>query len=51
MESPDSTDELQTLLEKYVSDAASRAEILNAVKAKKLPEHLELRNTTQPAQQ
>lgn len=48
-EAPDRMDELQTLLEQYVTDADSRTEILDAVRNKKMPESL-LPRTTQPAQ-
>ena len=49
MEAPDKIEELQTLLEEYVENEADRKQILDAVKSKRLPEELELRNTTQPA--
>lgn len=52
MEEPDRVDELQALLDKYLADvvdAASRAEIVQAVKNKKVPESLEIRHiTTRP---
>ncbi len=41
--------ELEALLNVYVADAAKRARILDAVKNKKMPDDLILRNTTQPA--
>lgn len=50
MEAPDRAEELQGLLKQYVSDAAEREQILDAVKNKKMPEELIVRNTTQPAQ-
>lgn len=50
MEAPDRLEELEALLNSYVDDKAKRARILNAVKNKKMPEELVLKNTTQPAQ-
>ena len=51
MEAPDRLEELESLLASHVTDRDKRARILNAVKNKKMPEDLVLRNTTQPARQ
>jgi hypothetical protein len=48
-EAQDRTDELRALLEQYVTESVPRAQILDAVKNKKMPEELVLRNTTRPA--
>jgi len=49
IEAPAGDDELKSLLDSYVSDLAKRARILDAVKNKKMPDDLILRNTTRPA--
>ena len=49
IKTPERVDELQALLRQYVTDADSRAQILNAVGNKKMPDDLALRRTTQPA--
>ena len=46
---PERIDELEALLRQYVTDAEGRLQILDAVRNKKMPEELVLRNTTQPA--
>lgn len=48
-ETPERIDELQALLEQFVTNVNDRAQILDAVRGKKMPDSLELRNTTQPA--
>jgi hypothetical protein len=51
MAAPDRTEELQTLLDQYVGDAADKRQIVEAVKNKKMPEDLPFKMiTTQPAQ-
>jgi hypothetical protein len=51
MNTPDRVDELRTLLTKHLTDADARSRILDAVKNKKMPEDLVLRNTTRPVNQ
>lgn len=48
MDDPDRLEELEVLLSSYIEDEAKRSRILDAVKEKKMPEDLVIRNTTQP---
>lgn len=49
-EAPARDAELEALLDSHVADPAKRTRILDAVKSKKMPDDLILRNTTQPAE-
>jgi hypothetical protein len=49
IEIPDGAAELDALLKQYIEDAATRTRILDAVKAKSLPDNLQIRNTTRPS--